>query len=417
MKPILTFITLGLLAGIQSAMASPCAALDDSVARVACPSASPLATPSKATPTWVGAAYAGAPLLVGGLLMRGEDAHFARLRTQPNSPLTRYAGDGLPYLPAAVMLGLKTFGVESRSSWTRMVVADATSLVMVAGAVKALKHSTHVERPDGSDSESFPSGHAATAFMTATMLNHEYGHLSPWVGIGAYGVASATALMRVANHKHWVSDVMTGASIGILATQAGYWLADAVLGTQPAGDAATVWHPCLLERPSFLGMAVGVNVPLGTTTLASRHAWRTSAGTSAGVEGAWFFSPYIGVGARLAVSNTRVIVDDHEAEDNTLDAMSLAAGMYLSYPLALRWLLGGKVLAGCAHYPRLGLAEVALPSRTGLLVGSGVSLTYRTAPHSAVRLYADIDRMPAHAAHSTSAQPMLTAGLSLVLTR
>ena len=62
--------------------------------------------------------------------------------------------------------------------------------------------------------------------MTATMLSKEYGHLSPWVGIGGYGVATMTGLMRIANNKHWLSDVIVGAGIGILATELGYWLTD-----------------------------------------------------------------------------------------------------------------------------------------------------------------------------------------------
>ena len=61
----------------------------------------------------------------------------------------------------------------------------------------------------GSNRHSFPSGHTATAFMTATMLNKEYGHKSPWIGVGAYGMATATGLMRMANNKHWLNTYKT----------------------------------------------------------------------------------------------------------------------------------------------------------------------------------------------------------------
>ena len=61
--------------------------------------------------------------------------------------------------------------------------------------------------------------------MTATMLTKEYGHRSPWIGISAYSVATATGLMRMANNKHWLSDVLTGAGIGSLSTELGYFLA------------------------------------------------------------------------------------------------------------------------------------------------------------------------------------------------
>ena len=50
---------------------------------------------------------------------------------------------------------------------------------LMATAVNSLKYSCKVMRPDGSTRNSFPSGHTATAFMAATMLHKEYGHLSP----------------------------------------------------------------------------------------------------------------------------------------------------------------------------------------------------------------------------------------------
>ena len=90
----------------------------------------------------------------------------------------------LQYAPVGVMLGLKAAGYEGRSSWGRMLVSDAFSLALMAGSVKGLKFSVHRSRPDGSGNDSFPSGHTATAFMTATMLHKEYGWRSPWFSIG-----------------------------------------------------------------------------------------------------------------------------------------------------------------------------------------------------------------------------------------
>lgn len=124
-----------------------------------------------------------------------------------------HADDYLQYAPGAIMLGMKTFGIEGRSSWTRMLVSDAFSALLMGSVVNTLKQTTHVVRPDGSNDHSFLSGHTATAFMTATMLTKEYGHISPWISIGAYTVASSTGLMRMANNKHWLSDVLTGAGI------------------------------------------------------------------------------------------------------------------------------------------------------------------------------------------------------------
>jgi membrane-associated phospholipid phosphatase len=37
-------------------------------------------------------------------------------------------------------------------------------------------------------------------------------------------MATATGVLRVMNNRHWLSDVITGAGIGILTTKFSYWL-------------------------------------------------------------------------------------------------------------------------------------------------------------------------------------------------
>jgi hypothetical protein len=69
------------------------------------------------------------------------------------------------------------------------------------------------ERPDGSNQASFPSGHASGAFATATVLGRHYG----WkVGLPAYAVAGYIATSRLNEGKHYLSDVVFGAAVGIL---------------------------------------------------------------------------------------------------------------------------------------------------------------------------------------------------------
>ncbi len=136
--------------------------------------------------------------------------------------------DYLQYAPAAVLLGLKAAGYESRTCWGRMAVSDAFSAAVMAGLVNGLKYTVRRPRPDGSSHNSFPSGHTATAFMIATMLHKEYGWKSPWFSFGAYTAASATALGRIMNDRHWASDILAGAIIGTAATQLGYFIADRI---------------------------------------------------------------------------------------------------------------------------------------------------------------------------------------------
>ena len=172
--------------------------------------------------------FVAVPLILGGAVVSLYDTDFRRLRNGYVRSFHHDYDDYLQYAPAALLVGMKVCGVESRSSWGRMLVSDAFSAGLMAAAVNSLKYSFRVMRPDGSTRNSFPSGHTATAFMTATMLHKEYGHRSPWYSIGGYTLATLTGVTRQLNNRHWMSDVMVGAGIGILATEFGYFLADLI---------------------------------------------------------------------------------------------------------------------------------------------------------------------------------------------
>lgn len=80
----------------------------------------------------------------------------------------------------------------------------------ITGAIKTVAGRT---RPDGTQ-YSFPSGHAAATFATATVLQR---HLGWKVGIPAYAVASYVAASRIQTRRHFLSDVTFAAAIGIAA--------------------------------------------------------------------------------------------------------------------------------------------------------------------------------------------------------
>ena len=107
----------------------------------------------------------------------------------------------------------------------------AKSLVvssLIGGAVKQL---THRHRPyqddipdhanwDGPFSDihynSFPSGHSLSAFSMATVFAMEY-RSTVWVPALAYTLAAGTAVSRLYDNKHWVSDVVIGSALGFVA--------------------------------------------------------------------------------------------------------------------------------------------------------------------------------------------------------
>jgi len=96
----------------------------------------------------------------------------------------------------------------------RSATYDFAQAMIVNGAYTSiLKYSVQRTRPDGSNNLSFPSGHASTAFSLAAVANHHYG----WkVGVPAYVLASGIGLSRIEKDKHYLSDVLAGATLGII---------------------------------------------------------------------------------------------------------------------------------------------------------------------------------------------------------
>lgn len=132
--------------------------------------------------------------------------------------------DIMQYAPAASVYALNACGVAGKNNLKDRSVILASSYLMMSTAVLSLKNITHVERPDGSSNNSFPSGHTATAFAGAEFLWQEYKDKSVWYGISGYLVAAGTGAFRIVNDRHWLTDVAAGAGIGILSTKAAYWI-------------------------------------------------------------------------------------------------------------------------------------------------------------------------------------------------
>jgi len=125
--------------------------------------------------------------------------------------------------PIALAYGLDAFGVKSKTDILNRTVILLKGEIMTHATVCLLKSKTNVLRPDGSNSYSFPSGHTAQAFAAATFLSEEYKDRFKWMPYVAYGMASGVGAMRIANNKHYVSDVLLGAGIGILSMKVAYW--------------------------------------------------------------------------------------------------------------------------------------------------------------------------------------------------
>ncbi|MCC6186302.1 MAG: phosphatase PAP2 family protein [Chitinophagaceae bacterium] len=167
---------------------------------------------------------APAVLFAGGFATNNNiKLEIARIRNEQIPNFHTRADDVLSVAPIFIAYGLDALGVRSKNDfWNRSAILLKGEL-MAIGAGYALKFSTQVTRPDGSDNHSFPSNHAAQAFLAATFLSEEYKHTIRWMPYAAYTVASSVAALRIANNRHYLSDVLVGAGIGILSQKAAYW--------------------------------------------------------------------------------------------------------------------------------------------------------------------------------------------------
>ena len=165
-----------------------------------------------ARPNWpafgLGAASAGAATAIDTDTVDYFDRH----------PMTAFGRIGASVGSAGAVgglaVGLFTAGRIFPGDRWRSASYDASQSILITTAYTfALKAVTSRERPDGSSRQSFPSGHASIAFSWATAFERHYG----WKGgVPAYTVASLIAISRLPRRKHYLSDIVAGATLGHL---------------------------------------------------------------------------------------------------------------------------------------------------------------------------------------------------------
>ena len=116
----------------------------------------------------------------------------------------------------------------ARHNWPRFAVNTIASVGVSYVAKTALKKMIKEERPDHSDNQSFPSGHAAMAFAAARSIDKEFRKESIWIPIAGYAAATAIGVERVVNKRHHWYDVVAGAGLGLGAAELTWWLSDKV---------------------------------------------------------------------------------------------------------------------------------------------------------------------------------------------
>ena len=135
-----------------------------------------------------------------------------------HTPIDNY----LQYSPIAFAYVLDALGYKSKTDIKNRTAILIKGELLMTGIVYSLKKLTHQLRPDNSANNSFPSGHTAQAFAAATFLSEEYKNKFKWMPYVAYGMASSVGVLRMANNKHYISDVLVGAGLGILSMKMSY---------------------------------------------------------------------------------------------------------------------------------------------------------------------------------------------------
>ncbi len=125
------------------------------------------------------------------------------------------ADNYLQFVPVAQIYLGKTFGFQPKNDFQHQTINIVIANAIMGTVVFATKNITNQERPDHSDNLSFPSGHTATAFTNAALLYYEYKDSNLWYASSGFLFATATGILRIANNKHYTSDVLAGAGIGL----------------------------------------------------------------------------------------------------------------------------------------------------------------------------------------------------------
>ena len=290
------------------------------------------------------------------------------------------------------------------------------SYAIMAGFVNGIKYTAKEMRPDGSTANSWPSGHTATAFVGATILHKEYGMTrSPWYSVAGYGVATATGVMRVLNNRHWISDVLSGAGIGIMSTELAYALSDVFFKGKGLLRGDISGEKSIIDHPSFFSISMGIgfgssNVDFDMGDLSFTELddedkafnLKFKATTAVAAEGAYFINKYIGFGGRLRVNSAPIkgwdgieayawndMIDTYANllsqpdmqvialgdEDGTrkpylddvtmtiksdhLTEFAVDLGVYFNLPLSRRFALGSKLLIGRSIMQEIDLNATA----------------------------------------------------------
>lgn len=289
-------------------------------------------------------------LMAAGGLLWSQRAPVKEMRDCYLGDYYYHIDDYMQYAPGAIVYGLNALGIKGHHTVGRASLSLGMSMAIMGIAVNSLKYSVKEPRPDGSANNSFPSGHTAMAFTMATFLHKEYGvYRSPLYSMLGFALAGATGVYRVLNNKHWISDVMFGAGVGILSTEAGYGLTQCIMGDKGTrslldrnGDRYQ-W-----DRPHYARFYIGRVMPLGDLSSEFSPEIYASRGVEYGMKGAYFLSSHWGIASELNATSFWMNVRGDELKMNSelMGSASFLVGPAYSTMFARFWRFDADMLMG-----------------------------------------------------------------------
>lgn len=342
------------------------------------------------------------PLISFGFLAKGQKKNFRAARNNFIPSYKNGMDDYIQFAPAITTYALNLCGYEGRSSFKRLFFSSGFSFAFMGLFVNGIKYTASEMRPDGSTANSFPSGHTATAFTCATIMHKEYGLTrSPWFSVGAYSISTLTGIMRTLNNRHWISDILVGAGLGVISTDLGYMMADFWFKDKGINRTIAEGNNDLRKNPSFFKLSLGTSIisdiELPKETDFIRYAWlypapnapevdselfpvathgdpfgnateqirnyrtiKVGSATTVGAEAAYFINPYIGVGARARIATAPIYAEGLQASatidgreyhgtgsaSDVLSVTDWGAGVFASLPFTSHFAMGTKVMYG-----------------------------------------------------------------------
>ena len=149
--------------------------------------------------------------------------------------------DYMQYVPMVELYTADIYYGKTKNEVFQQTKNLAFAQLLTAIIVQTVKHTANIKRPNGHDF-SFFSGHTSQSFTGATALYLEYENTNRLYALSGYGFSTATGILRITNNKHWLSDVLVGAGIGIFSARL-IWYINPFPNWKPFKSSKVAFYP------------------------------------------------------------------------------------------------------------------------------------------------------------------------------